>query len=132
MAQVCVDVGATTNAGVEAQAPASGTLDTVQDTVDTAGDTVQDTVGTATDTAAGVADQATDTAAGAEVAAAAAVKAGAEVRDTAGNLVGTIETVAANGAVLATDEARVQMHVTPFANTNTGPFTPPTKAKHPT
>src|SRR3546814_13606097 len=82
MAQAGCDCGAATNAGVEAQGPASGTLDKVQDTVDTAGDTVQDTVSTATDTAAGVADQATDTAAGAEVAAAADVKAGAEVRDT--------------------------------------------------
>ncbi|HEY9553820.1 hypothetical protein [Allosphingosinicella sp.] len=120
MAQVGVDVGATTNAGVEAQAPASGTLDTVQDTVDTAGDTVQDTVSTATDTAAGVADQATDTAAGAEVAAAADVKAGAEVRDTEGNLVGTIETVDANGAVIATGEARVQIPVTSFAKNDQG------------
>src|SRR3546814_4486451 len=96
---------------VEAQAPASGTLDTVQDTVDTAGDTVQDTVSTATDTAAGVADQATDTAAGAEVAAAADVKDGAEVRDTEGNLVGTIETVDANRSEEQTTELQSLMRI---------------------
>ncbi len=120
MAQVGVDVGATTDAVVGAQAPVSGTLDAVQDTVDTTQDTVQDTVNTATDTAADVADQATDTAAGTEVAAAADVQAGAEVRDTDGNVVGTIESVDANGAVIATGEARVQIPVTSFAKNDQG------------
>lgn len=120
MAQVGVDVGATANTGVDAQAPVSGTLDAVQDTVDTTRDTVQDTVNTATDTAVDAADQATDAAAGTEVAAAADVKAGAEVRDTDGNVVGTIETVDANGAVIATGEARVQIPVTSFAKNDTG------------
>lgn len=129
MAQVGVDVGVTTDATVGAEAPVGGTLDAVQDTVGTATDAAQDTVDTATDTAAGVADQATDTAAGAEPAAAADVQAGAEVRDTDGNVVGTIESVDANGAVIATGEARVQIPVSSFAKSDKGLVIAMTKAE---
>jgi hypothetical protein len=124
MAQVGVDVGATTDAAVGAEAPVQGTLDTVQDTANTAVDTVQDTVDaatdTATDTAAGVADQAAGAAAGTEVATAADVQTGVEVRDTNGDLVGKVESVDANGAVIATGEARVQIPVTSFAKNDQG------------
>ena len=122
MAQVGVDVDATTEAGVGVEAPVAGTLDTVQDTVDTVSDTAQDAVNTATDTAVDTTDQASDAATSAEVqpAAAADVKAGAEVRDTDGNMVGTVESVDANGAVIATGEARVQIPVTSFAKNDQG------------
>ncbi|PWG02600.1 hypothetical protein [Sphingosinicella humi] len=129
MAQVGADVGATTDASVGAEAPASGTLDTVQDTVGTATDTAQDTVNTATDTATGVADQATGATTGATAATAADVQAGAEVRDTDGNVVGTIESVDANGAVIATGEARVQIPVSSFAKDDKGLVIAMTKAE---
>lgn len=129
MAQVGADVGATTDATVGAEAPASGTLDTVQDTVGTATDTAQDTVNTATDTATGVADQATGATTGATAATAADVQAGAEVRDTDGNVVGTIESVDANGAVIATGEARVQIPVSSFAKSDKGLVIAMTKAE---
>ena len=42
------------------------------------------------------------------------------MRDTDGNMVGTVESVDANGAVIATGEARVQIPVTSFAKNDQG------------
>ena len=48
------------------------------------------------------------------------MKTGAEVRDTDGNLVGTIESVDAKGAVIATGQSRVQIPVASFAKNDQG------------
>ena len=116
MAQVGVDVGSTTDVGATVQTPpASGNLDAVQDTVDSTRDTAEDAVDTATDTAA---DATPD--ANADATVSAELKAGAEVRDPAGDLVGTVESVSAEGAVVATGESRVVIPAASFAKNDRG------------
>lgn len=120
---VDVDAGAAADVGATVQTPdAADTMDAVQDTVDTATDTAAETVDQATDTAADAVDEAGRAAAGTQVEAAVAadVTAGAEVRDTDGNMVGTIESVDANGAVISTGKARVQIPVSSFAKNDEG------------
>ena len=123
MAQVGVDVGSTTDVGATVQTPpASGNIDAVQDTVDSTRDTAEDAVDTATDTAADAADQAADATpdANADATVSAELKAGAEVRDPAGDLVGTVESVSAEGAVVATGESRVVIPANSFAKNDRG------------
>ena len=98
MAQDAAEAGA--DAGAEV---------TTEATTEAATDAAQDAAG------------ATAEAAGAVVAATPAdVKAGVDVRDTQGGMVGTIESVDANGAVISTGESRVQIPVTSFAKNDAG------------
>lgn len=57
------------------------------------------------------------------------VKAGASVHDTQGGMVGTIESVDATGAVIATGKARVQIPLASFAKNDTGLVISLTKAQ---
>ena len=111
-AQVAVDV----NAGVNANLP-------VRSTVDAATDAARN----AADTAANAADRSVAASARAEAGEAklvavteADIKAGDTVRDTAGGLVGKVESVDASGAVVATGKSRVQIPVTSFGKNQQG------------
>ncbi len=104
--------GAAVEAGVNAS-----TAQTVDGNAATGvqADTAADTTATNQATAADAAP------AGATTAATAAdVTAGKSVMDMAGAMVGTIEKVDANGAVIATGTARVQIPVTSFAKNDRG------------
>jgi preprotein translocase subunit YajC len=81
------------------------------------------------DAAAATGTGATATASTATAATAADVKAGATVVDQQGGTVGTIESVDANGAVISTGKARVQIPVTSFAKNERGLVISLTKAQ---
>jgi septal ring-binding cell division protein DamX len=102
-----------------ATAPAAkDTLGTVSDTVDQATDTAADA---ATPSAsAGAAAQGAAPAAAVVAATPADVKAGVAVLDTSGGVVGKIESVSAQGAVIATGKSRVQVPLTSFAKNDKG------------
>lgn len=102
-------------ANVNAQNVPGAVSGTVQDTVNAATDTAQEVVGKASGNAAVTAS------AGPTVAATAAdVKAGAMVHDPKGGMVGTIESVNATGAVVATGKSRVQLPLGSFAKNDAG------------
>lgn len=111
MAQVATDADATANVGAAVETPdAAGA---VQDTVDSATDAAQGATGAATAEAAPSAD----------------VKAGAEVRDPKGELVGTIESVDAQGAVIATGASRVAIPISSIGKNEKGLVIAMTKAE---
>jgi hypothetical protein len=118
-------VGGAVDADVGAQVPVQDTLGTATRTVDEAQDRALDTVDEALDAA----DQSVeaDAEVGARVgvgqvtaATAADLQAGASVRDTNGEAVGTIESVDADGAVLSTGEVRVKLPVAAFGRDENG------------
>ena len=94
--------------------PADTAADAAADAADPAAANAADTAATSSTTETGKAAGAT------QLASAADVVAGAKVMDQKGAPVGTIEKVDANGAVVSTGTARVQIPVASFAKNDQG------------
>lgn len=107
-AQVAVDV----NANLPVQSTVDAAADAVRNTADTAADAANQSVGVTAKAEAGDAKLVAVTQAD--------IKAGDTVRDTAGGVVGKIESVDASGAVIATGKSRVQIPVTSFGKNQQG------------
>ena len=116
--------GVGVNAGVNVNT--QGVADTVQNTVNTATDTVQQT---ADKVMPEVQANATVEAGPIVAATAADVATGKPVLDPQGGAVGTIESVTADGAVVATGKSRVQLPLASFAKNNAGLVISLTKAE---
>lgn len=117
-----------------AQDAANSTTDSAQAAADNAADSAQDAADAAAEAADAAASADASASAGAQagatqVATAADVKAGARVLDPQGGEVGTIESVDANGAVVATGAARVQIPIASFAKNDAGLVISLTKAQ---
>lgn len=126
-------VGATTDvkANVGTQ-PVQSTLGSVQETVNQATDKVDSvTPDTQANVDADVNAQVGDTNVAADVVAAtpADLKVGQTVRDTTGAVVGKVESVNANGAVVATGNSRVAIPASSFGKNDQGLVLAMTKAQ---
>ncbi|MEA1014421.1 hypothetical protein SH591_10375 [Sphingomonas sp. LY54] len=111
-AQVAVDVNAGVNANLPVQSTVDAATDAVRDAANTAADAANQSVGATAKAEAGDAKLVAVTQAD--------IKAGDTVRDTAGGVVGKIESVDASGAVIATGKSRVQIPVTSFGKNQQG------------
>jgi hypothetical protein len=111
-AQVAVDVNAGVNANLPVQSTVNAATDAVRNTVDTVADAANQSVGATAKAEAGGAKLVAVTEAD--------IKAGDTVRDTAGGVVGKVESVDVSGAVVATGKSRVQIPVTSFGKNQQG------------
>lgn len=111
--------------------PAAGTNDLgVSPAGEPAEDSVTDSSTTTTTTDTTTSSDTSASSGGAVTTASAAdVTAGAKVMDPEGGMVGTIETVDANGAVISTGKARVQIPIASFAKNEDGLVISLTKAE---
>jgi hypothetical protein len=112
--------------------PSAGTNDVGVAPAEPAEDAVTDSTTTTTGTTTTDAATSTDASASSgavTTASAADVTAGAKVMDPDGGMVGTIEKVDANGAVIATGKARVQIPIASFAKNEDGLVISLTKAE---